>query len=822
MGRMLSAREVGTSPLGAGRIIVASSPSNLTQPRKMNNEFHILGRENLVNKLVEQLTIKRDDGGSPRVISVVGEEAVGKTALVRSVYNRPGIKNHFDCFAWVRVGHKPDPVHLMVDLLNQLRVSILQDVDRKDEEELSSELQRVLMECCCLIVLDDLCDLHLMDNNLIMLLAESGNRSRILVTTRNPDIPSQVDPWSTPLKLIPLNPEQRVKLLEESSRSFDTVIRPTQLLHLKEKIFIISGSSPAKILLLGGLLSATTVDGFTVLINGLPDHLTLQEVVRLSIDELPEHLKKCALHMTLFPKEYEIPTRRLFRLWSAEELVSSPLENSVTRVDAEKCFEDLVSRNIVRVARWNWDGTARLCRLPGMLYDVLYQMAKCRRFLKIYDCSVQSDKTKFGAPCIAIHRRIPGEGEAEAHENTPEAGRESSETNAQGAHKEITLAEPYQRMLIGNSPPQFGIRELHSYVSFNTMKVGRQAREIEELLKPLVPTDSTSLRVLDLEGVYKPLLPKEFGNMLVNLKYLGLRWTLLESLPKSVVRLSRLETLDLKYTNITQVPVSIWEVDSLQHLYMNEVSFDKSVDPQLHAKESLNCNIQTICGLYIGVESPMLKVLPKLTGLRKLGLTCHPSAVKEATKQICNLKMLESLRLRSKNQYGQPSGLDLSDMSGFTSLSSMYLLGELSPLSLSEPRIPRNLRLLTLSMSGLKEDPMKVLGELKCLTTLRLLADSYEGETLSVLEGTFPELRVLRLWKLENLTKWTIQAAAMPGLKDLGIKDCMKLKTIDGLRQIKTLEGITMVKVPDVLEQSIREMRPNVPILAKELVKCPV
>ncbi|KAI3411625.1 NB-ARC domain-containing protein [Psidium guajava] len=770
----------------------------------MKDESHIVGREDSVRELVPQLIDKRDDGANLRVISVVGEEAIGKTALVRSVYNQADIKNHFDCCAWVQVGADPNLGHLMVDLLKQLRVPELRDVELMDEKKLSGVLQGVLMECRYLIVLDDLSDLRLMDK-LITVLTDSRNGSRAIVTTRNPEIPSSVDPWySTHLKLSPLDREQSDNLLKESSWTPDAV-EPVKLLHLKDWIFSKSEGSPAKILLLGGLLSATMLDERTELANLLPDRPTVRDVVELSVAKLPEQLKQCALYLSMFPKESEVPTRRLFRLWSAEDPVSSSFENPVTRVDAEKCFKDLVSRNVVHVARWKWDGSARSCRLPGMLHSVFSQMAKNERFLKIYDCTILerlSNEAKFDAPRIAVHRHISGEGEAMAQENALEVGRERSATNAQEAHMGITPAEQHQRMSTGDNSTPWGIKQLCSYVSFNTTKLGTQAREIEALLKPLVPRrDSSLLSVLDLEGVYKPMLPEELGYTLLNLKYLGLRWTLLESLPKSVVRLSCLETLDLKYTNITQLPVSIWEVESLRHLYMNEVSFDESVDPQLHAKKSLNCNIQTIWGLYVGVGSPMLNVLRKLTGLRKLALTCHPSAVREATEQISYLNMLESLRLRSKDLFGQPSDLELSDMRRLESVSNLYLLGELSMQSLSH--IPPNLKVLTLSMSGLKDDFMAFLGELEWLTILRLFAYSYEGENLSVAEGTFPRLRVLKLWKLEKLTKWTVQANAMRCLEDLEIKDCTKLKTIDGLGQIETLEGITLVKVPGELMRSL-------------------
>ncbi|XP_039174076.1 disease resistance protein RPM1 [Eucalyptus grandis] len=533
---------------------------------------------------------------------------------------------------------------------------------------------------------------------------------------------------------------------------------PRNLLPLKETILSKSNGSPSKILLLGGLLSTTTLDGRTKLANGLPHRPTLQDVVHLGVNDLPEGLKQCALYLTLFPKESEIPTRRLFRLWSAENL-----------------------------------------------------MAENERFLKIYDCSIH-DKKKFNALHIAIHRDIYGGGEANAQVNVPEAGQEHSETNAQ---VEITPTEPHRRMSTSDNSMPCGIQQLCSYVSFNTMKLGTRAGEIAVLLKPLASKrDSSLLWILDLEGVYKPSFPEELGNILPNLKYLGLRRTLLERLPKSVGILSRLETLDMKYTNISDLPDSIWEAENLRHLYMTEVVLNVAIGHQLESKKSLNCNIQTIWGLVTHVNSPMLKVLHKLTGLRKLALTWRGPAASAATDNILNhflnLKKLRSLRLRLEH----PSG-EMGDMSRLKSLSNLYLNGYMGIRSLLESHIPPNLKVLTLSRSRLKEDPMGVLGKLKCLITLQLFARSYDGLTLSVSKGTFPSLRALKLWKLEGLNKWTIQANAMTCLVDLEIKDCKQLRTIDGLEQIKTLEVITLVRVPDELEQSVRDMQPNGPIIAK-------
>ena len=101
---------------------------------------------------------------------------------------------------------------------------------------------------------------------------------------------------------------------------------------------------------------------------------------------------------------------------------------------------------------------------------------------------------------------------------------------------------------------------------------------------------------------------------------------------------------------------------------------------------------------------------------------------------------------------------------------------------------PRNLRTLTLSMSGLEEDPMPVLGKLlPQLNTLRLFAHSYEGSHMTCRSADFPNLRVLKMWKLEKLRRWKVKQGAMPKLVELEIRCCVRLGTLLSVRVFKQL-----------------------------------
>ncbi|XP_039155751.1 probable disease resistance RPP8-like protein 4 [Eucalyptus grandis] len=519
-------------------------------------ESDIVGREDEECELLARLTLKDGDQDALRlcVIPVVGEEAIGKTALVRSVYNRLEIDHSFQCRVWVHVPKKFALKDLLVEILKQTpgHGRPHEPPPRLKEWKQSHH--------------------HHWD----------------------PEIPSIIDHWASPLELHQLDADQSELLLKEcGSISEDS--------GLKASILSKCSGSPPRILLLGGLAAASGHSS-PAMVDQLADNATLCDIVSLSYHKLPNLLKPCLLYLCLFPKDSDISTRRLFRLWHAEGLVP------VLKFTTMGCLEELVGRNLVHVHYF------RSIRALIMVKNLSLLMAA------------------HGLSSI----------------------RKSAET---GDH----------------CPGNIHLRHIRSYVTFKTQKQGTRSREVEELLRPLISKGVCGLlRVLDLERTYKPLLPDELGNVLLNLRYLGLRWTVLDSIPESVGNMSCLETLDLKHTNVSKLPSSIWKVKSLQHLYMNEVCFDKST-----SGGSLS-NLQTLWGLYIGsAKSPMLDVLSKLTRLEKLGLTCDSPVMKKATECILKLTKLECLKLRSRDVFGQPSDLNLSDMSGVELISDLYLLGSL-------------------------------------------------------------------------------------------------------------------------------------------------
>ncbi|KAL5069256.1 hypothetical protein RYX36_020143 [Vicia faba] len=98
---------------------------------------------------------------------------------------------------------------------------------------------------------------------------------------------------------------------------------------------------------------------------------------------------------------------------------------------------------------------------------------------------------------------------------------------------------------------------------------------------------------------------------------------------------------------------------------------------------------------------------------------------------------------------------------------------------------PLSLVELTLSHSKLQDDPMTLLKDFP-----NLLAESYIGTTMVCESQSFPQLRVLKLWVLEQFDEWIIEPGALPCPRQ-------RLKMLpDGLKHVNTLLELKLTNMP--------------------------
>ncbi|XP_031247379.1 disease susceptibility protein LOV1-like [Pistacia vera] len=759
----------------------------------LNKETDIIGVKK--DKILElaKLTLLPSD---KNLIALVGEVGSGKSTVVKTVFKNTYIQRTFTCRAWINISHDYDERSILIEMWQQ----VTKDSDAKklsSNENLEAELTNFLSQKKFLLVLDNL------------------------------DLPAAC-PSINILELKTLNADDSWKLILKKLRG-DRSLEDKES-DLKEKFWKCCRGQPLAIHVLGGLLSGTKKDmdyykWFTEIEKKMKGEIIKERSVEdtekqeeasdeeeyteqrttwekqdnkniwtLSYKYLPPRLKALVNYLYLFPKSDEIPVRRLFHLWIAEGL-GTPREGTemtpeglgtpgeVTEMTPEGLgipgevtemapedqvksdFDELVQRNLIEVTKRRLDDSPKTCRLPKTLYSTFIEKAEQMEFFYLH-----KGKNSSSISCI---RR---------------------------------LAEHWD--IQDGTPLDDWFKNLHSYISCNTQKGGKTSESVGNFLNNVIIKQGFQvLRVLDLEGVYKPVLPKLLGKLLL-LRHIGLRKTFVDSIPTSVGDLPCLQIIDVKNTNITTLPKGILEAKHLRHLYLNEISFPLSTLKSL--KHGSLSKLLTLWGLFIReTECPKREWWNELKCLRKVGLTAHTKSLKIITEWILERTTLRSLRLRTINDNDEPSDLDLGSLKSHEELKEMYLVGKLQ----KSIQPPPNLRILTLSLTRLNEDSIATLGQLKQLKVLRLFADSYQGKQMTCKRDDFPELCVLKLWKLKELRDWQINEQAMPLLKSLELRDCHKLKKIVALKNVTSLKELTLT---NMTENFVIEALKNVTFL-KEL-----
>ncbi|KAE8057413.1 hypothetical protein FH972_014108 [Carpinus fangiana] len=714
-----------------------------------------------------------------------------------------------------RAGYEDQWEDLNRELIELLRIFRNGDSDVKLKEVIC----KILHKKRCLVVADNLRSPHDIFNVIPRsALLDDGNGSRVIITTVTKTTSNEYVIKNSLDKVEPLQDEDAWKLVKNNKVGISDDDQSSDLDKLKFKVLEICKGIPSAVLVLGGVLSKK---------KGNEEWLAVLDQQSAVLEQYfsDSELKKkvtsgsrpCLLYFGVFPKGYEIPVRRLLRLWIAEGLIVTDHPNPEDIADG--ILTQFTNEGMIKIAERRKDGSPKTCRMPDILHDILLSKAE----------------DIFGLLPLHVHPTTPDTESSSSDHASPSP--KFGVRRVSGDIKNYSSKE-YSQM-----------QHLHSYLSFNTQNKDTRALEIGNFLRDVIGLQGFGLlRVLDLERVYKPKLPGNLGKLYL-LRYLGLRWTFLDTLPHSVSELSYLETLDVKHTYISSLPSSIWKLQYLRHLCLNEIRLDM---PPLKKQGISLTGLHTLWGLFIDNKSPVVDGLDGLINLQKVGLTFHLDSIKDGAEKkiedpdpikdgaaekkiedpdpikdgaekkivdhpdpikdpvevlnewIASLKRLRYLRLRSMNETGRPSELKLRPLSRLKYLHSLYLLGKLPELH--DEYFPLSIIVLTLSVSEQKKDPMPILAKLPKLSVLRLLADSYTGNEMVCSNGGFQSLTNLKLWMLKKLKTWTVEEGAMPILKELEIRCCHELKELpDKLLNPSRIEKIILTNMQKEFVANVRD-----------------
>ncbi|KAH0634425.1 hypothetical protein KY284_037211 [Solanum tuberosum] len=685
------------------------------------DETEVIGLDNDFKMLQDKLL---DQDLPYGVVSIVGMPGLGKTTLAKKLFRH--VRHQFECSGLVYVSQQPRAGEILHDIAKQVG---LMEEERK--ENLEGNLRSPLKIKRYVILLDDIWDVEIWDDlKLVLPECDSKIGSRIIITSRNSNVGRYIGGDFSIHVLQPLDSENSFELFTKKIFTFDNnnnwANASPDLVDIGRSIVGRCGGIPLAIVVPAGMLRARerTEHAWNRVLDSMGHKVQggCGKVLALSYNDLPIALRPCFLYFGLFPEDHEICAFDLTNMWIAEKLI---VVNSGNRRKAESLVEDvlndLVSRNLIQVAKRTYGGRISSCRIHDLLHSLCVELGKESNFF-------HTEHNAFGDPGnVARLRRITF----------------YSDNNAMNEFFSL-------------NPKPTKLRALFCFTKDRCI-FSQMAHLNFKLLQVLVVVTSN-------DDFWIVSIPSTFGSMSC-LRYLRLVGNIDGKLPNSIVKLKCLETLDIGYSNIG-LPIGVWESKQLRHLHYDGSKQASngwcSISRNIFSLPPNN--VQTLMWMDDKFFEPRL--LHRLINLRKLGImNVSYSTIKKLSTLSPVPKALEVLKLIFS--LGTSEQINLSS---YPSIVKLYLFASLGmPLNVSEP-FPPNLVKLTLRNFDVDGHVVTVLKKLPKLRILKMVRCEHIMETKMDLSGgdSFPQLEVLHIQGSHGLSEVTCtDDVSMPKLKKL-------------------------------------------------------
>ncbi|KAL7160416.1 hypothetical protein ABFS83_01G093700 [Erythranthe nasuta] len=523
-------------------------------------------------RALQQLIL--DPNSHDLVKSVVGMTGIGKTSLVKQVYNDPLVIKEFEARLFLHIG--PDYTRLediMLRVLDELGVVIPSD-KLDDKDCLQKQLSEALSTQKYLVVLDDVWD---GDADLILSdFPENRKGSQIIIISHIQRLYELILPHKH-IILPFLNDDDSWKLLHQTAFSNREEKCSRELEKIGKKIAKNCEGLPAAIIQVGENLRGKSFEEWKTLsekedplVITRYDDTPLSNALFFSYMMLPRYLKPFFLYMGVFPKDYGISRSKLIKLWVSEGFLD-------THPGIEETFgyalDLLILQSVVlrgkhtSVDMYNFKN----CRLHFTFRSLCVSEAKSEKFfhiLKKYtDCTPEN---------IRRQQRLC-------------------------VHNNVVLA----------------LTQVHEWMEYVPNARSLLCFGPKQQYPVLLPFCFRLLKVLDALAIRFYEFPHQLL-ALVHLTYLSI--TCDRDLPNSISTLCNLEVLiftrhhNIKLSNNGPVylPVDIWNMHKLRQLYCK--GFDLPPPPDDSHLE----NLITVSG--VSVHSCNTKVLSRIPNLKRIGV----------------------------------------------------------------------------------------------------------------------------------------------------------------------------------------------------------
>ncbi|CAA3027775.1 late blight resistance homolog R1A-3 [Olea europaea subsp. europaea] len=381
---------------GIGSLQVAESPRGRRVAESLQNismgDENIVGYEDNTTLILSKLL-----GGSNhcQIISIVGMPGLGKTTLVKKLYNASHVRYYFDVLSWCVVSQTYRKRKLLIDILFTISNFNRDKILEMEDEELAEHIYKNLKGRRYLIVMDDIWDTHSW-HDIRRYFPDDRNGSRILFTSRLKNVALEIS--HIIIEPPPLSKGESWDLLEQ--KVFKKERCPEELQDIGKQIAANCKGLPLLVVVMASVLSnmeksesswlqvATSISFY--ISQKSDDFLS---ILKLSYKNLPIHLKPCFLYLSAFEEDAEIPVRKLLLLWIAEGFIVRNEQKSFEDI-AEEYLMELINRSLIQVSKRRTDYGVKACILHDLVLEMCWKVAVEENFLFQHQFLVSKNRSR--------------------------------------------------------------------------------------------------------------------------------------------------------------------------------------------------------------------------------------------------------------------------------------------------------------------------------------------------------------------------------------------------------------------------------------------
>ncbi|KAL2329550.1 hypothetical protein Fmac_017131 [Flemingia macrophylla] len=375
---------------------------SLRKKRRDVEEQDIVGLVHDSNVIIQQL---KESDMRLKVVSIIGMGGLGKTTLARKIYNNNQVKELFPCRAWGYLSTDYRPKEFFLSLFKCLRSST-SDCDNLSDEDLKKMVAEELKEKKYLIVLDDIWKTQVWDE-VKDAFPDDKTGSRILITSQIKEV-AHYTGTTSPYNLPVLNKDESWVLF--CNKVFRGEKCPSDLVPLGKSIVENCSGLPLAIVVLAGLVAKKEKsEREWKRIKDVSWHPGVEDILKLSYDNLPPKLKPCFLYFGIYPEDYEISVREVIQLWIAEGFIKKENQNATEELEdvGDKYLDDMVDRNLVQVAKRRSDGGVKTCRIHDLLRNLCISECISENFLEVFTEPNINTISSINSRRLSFHCQLP-------------------------------------------------------------------------------------------------------------------------------------------------------------------------------------------------------------------------------------------------------------------------------------------------------------------------------------------------------------------------------------------------------------------------------